>query len=141
LCLAQSVHYLDYALHQRPRYITFWHQTNWLHSFEGALDRFKALSSNESYFLKPYTIANFEEKSEPFVDPAAYHLWIALRIHSYGQVIYEKYQPKASSEKRIPNSNWAGAISTFLTSLLNEEDFKPIVEVYKAIRASYAKQA
>jgi hypothetical protein len=34
--LAESLKYLDYALHQRPRYIEWWRQTNWLEPYEKA---------------------------------------------------------------------------------------------------------
>jgi hypothetical protein len=83
IVLSRAFAYLDYAIYQRPRYISGWAQTDWLCAFQKAIERLKettqdgALEQNVSTVcLAPLGLGT----------PKYIHhlqLWIAWRMSSY----------------------------------------------------------
>ncbi len=48
-CLHRAFRYLDYAIHERPRFVTRWHQTNWLQPLLEAADALNPTGTSELY--------------------------------------------------------------------------------------------
>ena len=88
LQLAEALKYLDYAIHQRPRYITFWHQTNWFTPFQNVIEELTTDKTVLEVVEEP--IANYPNNTNKEDERLGFairvkqaQLWIALRIHSY----------------------------------------------------------
>ena len=73
--LGDAMQHMDYALHQRPRYITSWQQTDWDTPFSQMFS--SNISSKESRNWKWSLTMCFDPKE---MVVAHYRLWLALRM-------------------------------------------------------------
>lgn len=74
--LREAMQYIDYALHERPRYITSWQQTDWFRPF------FRAMSGLGNAIQELSLSPHFITKRINVQDSQLIHyqLWLALRI-------------------------------------------------------------
>jgi tetratricopeptide (TPR) repeat protein len=99
--LLEAMGYIDYSVHQRPRYITFWHQSNWFKPFIHAIEKLQPMAeqvqTSRSATSEHPALTPFVESLNPVLTAkddvdASFEcgqlyrimIWIALRIDSYG---------------------------------------------------------
>lgn len=142
---AEAMKYLDYALHQRPRYITYWHQTDWASPFfhvaeklTGSRDLSKLYNSSDDsislkyvgYILSEPIMANEtehktliksdrSEQEKVIIQRLAVRnqLWIALRLDSYAQ-----QNETGSIKKQLILWGWDKAVEEAIGTLSEDED-------------------
>jgi hypothetical protein len=78
--LAEAMQYLDFAIHQRPRYLNHWRQSEWYYTFKDAYEQIckQAKKYSDVTTLKPDQL--FESLSPATLDPRLFWLWLQLRI-------------------------------------------------------------
>ena len=92
--LTQAFQFLDYAIHQRPRYITYHAQTNWWNPINRAIQSINTLiSTTPNAVVKPETYANEKLNGYDSIQLKQLKVWLALRIHSFG--IYARLTDEA----------------------------------------------
>lgn len=94
--VSQAFQHIDYALHQRPRYIDYWRQTNWVDPFKDVLEILYRGHKFQNFNWDSFFTVRFEFKPflsehrhiSPSVEPSykawavRWLTWIALRIYA-----------------------------------------------------------
>ena len=125
--LGEAVEFLDFALHQRPRYLEAWRQSNWVDAFEN--DFQLLLLPNHKWGLFGahfWDWFNRDERQQfgndnallptaqfTFEDPqlSMYRVWIGLRMRSYNRRSYweestNEFLRKVKQDAKLKKFHW-----------------------------------
>jgi hypothetical protein len=134
--LGEAMQYLDFAIHQRPRYLDHWRQSDWYNAFTAAHRLLKG-KQNIELLKGKQNIELLKKFDLDKPDPNLFNLWLELRI---ARTKWKRQVQKDDADKIYETYNIPDTIAKFWEEIKKDtnsstiQSFQKLEQEYVEIR-------
>lgn len=131
--LLEAMQFIDYSIHQRPRYITFYAQTDWFTPFNQATDN--RLEIDDATSMLTFIETPFLVKDNDGGKLKQLQLWLAYRIDSF--LLFADIPDQSDIDPQLTyiDANWKEDADLLRESLKLQTKYSKFDEFYESFKS------